>query len=242
MGGFERLAAGTTGALRHRQAHARGDAESHSRTGRPPAQGDGRTGWGRKVLLQDGRGRVFRQRRRCARQALSRSILRRRRARAQFLHRLRWVHGRLPVQREELAGQELPLFRRAEGCTAVRTDQSRRREAIGRHGRRLRGLPSQDGGFGRSTGLGAGSFDVSRNCLRCLIARHAGASVQIEGSRLAAAHLQRAWQARAYQCRVTHRGSISRHTGRPVPRGCDRVRHLYRRAHGHAGVPLLKGL
>ena len=43
----------------------------------------------------------------------ARSLLRRRGAAARGLHPLRRLHGRLPPQREEHAGQELPLVRRA---------------------------------------------------------------------------------------------------------------------------------
>ena len=42
-----------------------------------------------------------------------RSVLRRRRTGAQRLHALRRVHDRLPAQREEHAGEELPVPRRA---------------------------------------------------------------------------------------------------------------------------------
>ena len=66
-------------------------------------------------------------------------VLRRRRTAAHRLHRLRAVHGRLPVQREEHAAQELPVARRARG----RHDHAgadRRRHPAARRRRRLRRL------------------------------------------------------------------------------------------------------
>ena len=58
-----------------------------------------------------------------------RPLLRRRRPRPQRLPRLRRVHDRLPAQRQEHAGQELPLPRRAERRRGPPADHGHRRHA-----------------------------------------------------------------------------------------------------------------
>ena len=99
------LRPGEADARRRRQpgphAVGRGDGEGRRRHGR------------RRDLPPDaGRGLLRRSRRRPGR-AGGRPLLRRRRARPQPVPQLRRVHDRLPPQRQEHPGQELPLARRA---------------------------------------------------------------------------------------------------------------------------------
>ena len=67
-----------------------------------------------------------------------RPVLRRRRARPQHLHRVRRLHDRLQVQRQEHPGEELPLPRRAEGREGAAADHGhpgpRRRDDGGLRG------------------------------------------------------------------------------------------------------------
>ena len=140
-GGRRRLAGLRQHALRaaagvlHRPAvgphHATGSPSSRRTTTRP----SGCSAWSQnplrtpadevmeQVAERDGRrrhlpphpgGRLLRRSRRRAGPDGGRPVLRRCRARPVGVHRLRRVHDRLPPQRQEHPGQELPLPRRAE--------------------------------------------------------------------------------------------------------------------------------
>ena len=93
----------------------------------------------RPDVRQDARRRLLRHAGRDRR----RPVLRRRRAGAHRLHRVRALHGRLPAQRQEHAAQELPLAGRARR----RDDHARahgRRHPAARRGRRLGRLRGHD--------------------------------------------------------------------------------------------------
>ena len=80
-----------------------GPGGSNPASARPGAIGRGDTFYRTRVAVFEAPGGRSRGR------DLSRPLLRRRRAGAQHLHRLRRLHDGLPLQREEHAGQELPL-------------------------------------------------------------------------------------------------------------------------------------
>ncbi len=131
------LGSGARAALRHRRADARRRHRRGRRPRRPaPARVRARDRR-RPELRQDARRRVLRHARRDRRG----SVLRRGGPGAHGLHRLRSLHGRLPVQREEHAAQELPVARRARGRDDHARPPGRRHPAAGSRGRlgRLRG-------------------------------------------------------------------------------------------------------
>ena len=107
--GPRRLGGRDAGALRDREADARRGRESDPRRCGSRAEADGREPGHRRHVLQDRRRRVLR---RWAGQEASGSVLRWRRSGAIRMHRLRWLHGRLPLRREKYARPELPLSRR----------------------------------------------------------------------------------------------------------------------------------
>ena len=128
VGHARRLEDGARRALPDGAAHARRDAEPehHLRRRGHPRGRQGHRPPGR--LPPDRCRRVLRR----ARQDRARSVLRRRGARARRLHRLRRLHDRLPLQREEHPRQELPLPRREARPRGRDRDRGHRSAAVRR--------------------------------------------------------------------------------------------------------------
>lgn len=145
MGRPRGLGARDARALRHREAHARRRHEPANGCGRLPAEGHGEADRRREEFLSDRGRRVLRRRRRRARHALRRSVLRRRGPGAHVVHRLRRLHGRLPPRREEHARPQLPVSRRAPRRAGARADEGRRRAPARRARRRRGGLRGRSG-------------------------------------------------------------------------------------------------
>src|ERR1022692_8009 len=87
--------------LRNGHTDARRGREPHPRPGRPLPQTGGRRRRRRPYVLPDQRGGLRTARRRRRRQALSRSVFRGRRSRAIDVHRLRRLHGGMPLPCQE---------------------------------------------------------------------------------------------------------------------------------------------
>ena len=104
-----RLARRVDAALRPGPAHARRGREPDVHRRRPHRQrGRRRDGRRRHVRGDAGRGVLRAGRREDAWQDRARPLLRRRRARADGLHRMRLLYDGLPLRRQEHVGQELP--------------------------------------------------------------------------------------------------------------------------------------
>ena len=178
-------------------------------------------------LRQDARRRVLRR----AGRHRAGPLLRRRRARARRLHRVRALHGRLPAQRQEHAAQELPLAGRAR--RARRSSPSARSSTCGRSARPTapRATRSRRSGPARGCGATADAAGARRRDRRGR-ARHQQAAVPLQARRLAAARLGPPRPLRAHQLR----GDPRRHAAEG-PHGPDQARrdHLERLSRpGHA--------
>ena len=151
-----------------------------------------------------------------------RPVLRRRRPRAQDLHRLRLLHDRLPPQRQEHPGQELPPPRRGqrrEGAAAHHGHPGRaaRRRRV-RRPRRATPRP-------RSTAaLAAPGAHRRAGRVRGVRARHPAAAAPDEGRGPPAAGLRPARLPVAHQLRVDRRRDRApRHDRRLQPGHRDHV-------------------
>ena len=100
-----------------------------------------------------------------ARQDRAGPVLRRRGAGAHGMREVRALHDRLPLQRQEHAGEELPLPRRAARREGRRRAQGGRHRAAGRE-RRLGWLPGHNGAHRRVVQKGPPLGDRARGGLR----------------------------------------------------------------------------
>ena len=174
------LGDGDDATLRDRTEDARRHPEPDPRRGRRDARGDGEGSGRRCFVLSHRRRGLLRQ----ARRRGSRSLLRRRRPRSQRLQRLRRLHGRLPVQCEEHARQELPLPRR-EARRAGDGRDARRRHRAARH-RRQRRLSPHRRALDRVVREAPPHGDRAPRRARRLGARHDGSADEDEAARLLA--------------------------------------------------------
>ena len=153
-----------------------------------------------RTLRQDARRRLLRHAGRDRR----RPVLRRGGPGAHRLHRLRALHGRLPVQREEHAAQELPVARRARG----RDDHAR--TAPSSTSARWAPTTASDGyavtteATGRVAAPRPARAHGARRGRRGRRARHEPAARRRAADRLAAARSPRGW---ASSCGRTRRRS-----------------------------------
>ena len=211
------------------------DGEPHPRSGRPDPEtrrGEHRR---RETPFTARRVAVFEARRRRSRgRDPSRPLLRRRRAGADHLHRLRRLHDGLPLQREEHARQELPLPGREARRAGIPGDP--------RRGCRSAGRPSRTAADGyevrtvNSTALvaqGAAALHLPRRGLRGIGAGHDGPAVPAEGARLAAGDQRLPGQPRAHQCRVADRRARAAAAARTCRRGSRSAPGVYIDEHTH---------
>ena len=233
-----RLEVGARAVLRPGQADARrGPEPAADPVGRRDGEGRDRDGRGPHVPPDPG-GRVLRRARPGARQRGPRPVLRRRRPRPEHLHRLRRLHDRLPAQRQEHPGQELPLPRRAErrpgaaahdghpGGAAPRRRVRRPREVHQGQDRPGLGDPGADRGAGRVRGVLAGHPAAAAPD-----ARRGPPAPDLAAARLPVPH----------ELRVDPRRDRARHEGRLQPGHRDHVELPPRREHPHRAGPLRQG-
>ena len=214
------------------QAHARRGGESAHLAGRRPAQGNrGRTRDRRHLATHAGRD-LLRPARRRGRGG-ARPLLRRRGPRPRGLHPLRRVHGRVPVQREEHAGQELPVPGREVGRRGGGGGRGARHRATPRGAARRGAIRS-----GLSVRLGAvvQGPAADPHTQRDRVgggAGHAAAAVPVPGrDRLPAPHLAATRRPGPHQQRVAARRHRARRHGGLLA-GHRHHLHRPRRRHHH---------
>ena len=137
VGAHHRLEERARALLRPGQADARRGRQPAPHPGRRGDEAGRRRHGCRRHLPPDAGRRLLRRPRRPGRRAGRRPLLRRRRAGPQRLPQLRRVHDRVPAQRQEHPGQELPPPRRAGRRGGPPADHGDARPAPRR--RRLRG-------------------------------------------------------------------------------------------------------
>ena len=194
--------------LRHRRAHARRHDATRARA--PPTRCCARspTRWASPETYSTTRVGVFFGE---PGETVRRPLLRRRGAAARGLHPLRRLHGRLPPQREEHAGQELPLVRRARR-RADPARAHRRRDPPARRARRRDGYAVTSERSGAWFRKDRQALTAARRRRRRRPARHQPAAPALPPRRLAAAALRAHRLPRAHQ----QRGDLRRHhQGRP---------------------------
>ena len=226
-----RLARRARAVLRPGQADARRRREPAPHPGRR-RDGEGRHRHGRRrhVPPHAGRG-VLRRPRPGPGRAGRRPLLRRRRARPQDLHRLRRVHVRLPAQRQEHPGEELPLPRRAERRAGAAAHDGH--PGLPARGWRVRRTRAVHEGQDRGRRVGDPHADRRAGGLLGLVARHPAAAAPDARRGPPAARLAAARLPLADQLRVDPRRDRAGHEGRLQPGRRDHVELPPRRAHAH---------
>ena len=234
-----RLARGARALLRPGQADARrGREPAPHAVRRRDGEGRHRDGGGRHVPPDPGR-RLLRRRGRRHGPDRRRPVLRWRRTRAPDLHRLRLVHDRLPPQRQEHPGQELPPPRRGQrrdGAPAHHGDPGR-----APHRRRVRRPRPLHQGEDQAA-YGQARADRRAGRLRGVRARHPAAAAPDEGRGAPAAGLRPDRLPLAHQLRVhRRRHRTPRLRRRLQPGHRDHVELPPRRQHPHRAGPLRPG-
>ena len=193
----------------------------------------------RRHVPPDPGRRLLRRARPGAGGAGPRPVLRRRRPRAQPLHRLRRVHDRLPPQRQEHPGQELPPPRGGRAarrcCRSRRSPGSRPRDGGG-YDVRVRFTKAKARRRSATRTLTAEQVVFSRQRARHPAAAAPDARRGPPAARLAAAGLPL-----AHELRVDPRRDRAGHEGRLQPGRRDHVVVPPRRAHPHRAGPLRQG-
>ena len=167
--------------------------------------------------FEDERGRLLRR----ARRDRGGSVLRRRGPESLGLREVRAVHGRLPLQREEHAGEELPPPRREPRRARDARPDGLRREPARRCGGRLGGLRRQLPPRRELVPPRQAHAHRARRRVRRGRARHQPAAAHVQGPRLAAAPLRARRPSRAHQQRGDPRRDRRRQVGRLHRAGGD---------------------
>ena len=196
-------------------------------------------GVGDTFVRDAGRGLLRAGRHEDAGQDRARPVLRRRGPGAHRLHRMRLVHDRLPLRRQEHAGEELPRPGGIRWGTSASDDHRDRLQAAVR-----RAVGGQDRAHRPPAAPEATDFHRHASGPRRGHVRHAEAAVQDARRRQPAEAVGQARRAHPHQLRVDRRrraaGGARR--PRPHPRRGDHVVDPSDLRHPHRAGPLRQGL